>query len=65
MFRNRSKRDGNGQVIDQYRENVTNPPDVSEEAKQILRQHAHFSREVEFYQFAKSRFYRQVQSVLK
>ena len=65
MFRNRSKRDGNGKIMDQYRENVTNPPDISEEAKNILRQHTHFSREVEFYEFAKSRFYRQVRNVLK
>ena len=64
-FRNRSKRDGDGQAIDEYRENVTNRPDISEEAKQILRKHVHFSREIEFYEFAKQRFHRQVDAVLK
>ena len=32
-FRNRSKRDGEGKVIDEYRENSTNRPDITEEAK--------------------------------
>ena len=27
-FRNRAKRDGDGDVIDQYKENVTNHPDT-------------------------------------
>ena len=64
-FRNRSKRDGDGKIIDEYRENVTNRPDISEEAKKILRDHVHFRREIEFYEFAKQRFYRQAEIVLK
>ena len=64
-FRNRSKRDGEGKVIDEYRENSTNRPDITEEAKKILRAHPHFSREIEFYEFAKQRFYQQVEDVLK
>ena len=57
--------DGEGKVIDEYRENSTNRPDITEEAKKILRAHPHFSREIEFYEFAKQRFYRQVEDVLK
>ena len=64
-FRNRSKRDGDGKIIDEYRENVTNRPDISEDAKKILRDHVHFRREIEFYEFAKQRFYRQSEIVLK
>lgn len=64
-FRNRSARDGDGKAIDQYRENVTQHPDLSEEAKEILRQHVHFSREIEFYQFATQRFYKQAEQLLK
>ena len=64
MFRNRAKRDGDGNPIEEYKENVTNHPDVSEDAKKILREHVHFSREIEFYEFARQRFYKQVNSVL-
>ena len=64
MFRNRAKRDGDGNVIDQYKENVTTHPDISEDAKTLLRQHVHFSREIEFYEFARQRFYNQVQNIL-
>ena len=60
-FRNRAKRDGDGNVIDQYKENVTNHPDISKDAKEMLRQHVHFSREMEFYEFAQQRFYKQAQ----
>ena len=60
-FRNRAKRDGDGNVIDQYKENVTNHPDISKDAKELLRQHVHFSREMEFYDFAQQRFYKQAQ----
>ena len=51
--------------MDEYRENVTNRPDITEDAKKILRDHVHFSREIEFYEFAKQRFYHQAEEVLK
>ena len=60
-FRNRAKREGDGNVIDQYKENVRNHPDISKDAKEVLRQHVHFSREIEFYEFAQQRFYKQAQ----
>ena len=60
-FRNRAKRDGDGNVIDQYKENVRNHPDISKDAKEVLRQHVHFSREIEFYEFAWQRFHKQAQ----
>jgi hypothetical protein len=49
-------------VIEQYKENETNRPDISEDAKEMLRNHVHFNREIEFYEFAKQRFYRQALS---
>ena len=60
-FRNRAKREGDGNVIDQYKENVRNHPDISKDAKELLRQHVHFSREIEFYEFAWQRFHKQAQ----
>jgi hypothetical protein len=62
IFRNRGKKDADGKVIEQYKENETNRPDISEDAKEMLRNHVHFNREIEFYEFAKQRFYRQALS---